>query len=277
MQHLDIERLASFDHDAPSPDEVAHLDACSLCRTERNAFSALGQRAMHLADTPAYPRAARLTNWESLSTQLRAEGLIAGGAPPATHASAEGPITRAMHAATEPVAIESWLARARPRSRGEWWRVAAAAVMLAGVSGGFGRLSASLPLPSLPFPSSPVAENTSASAERSAADIFAFGGLGTTGYTSLEDANRALARNERDFDRISLWLTANDPSAKTSDILRRRLAALDQVIAATFYARKAAPQDRVLDHYFRAAYTAREATLQQLGGALPVGRSLERF
>lgn len=277
MQHLDIERLASFDHDAPSADELAHLDACSLCRTERNAFSALSQRAMHLADTPAYPHAARLTNWESLSTKLRAEGLLVGGAPLAARASAGGPTPSAIYAEPQPVAIESWFARARPRSRGEWWRVAAAAMILAGVSGGFGRLSASLPLPSLPLTSLPVAESTSASSGRSAADIFAFGGLGTTGYTSLEDANRALARNERDFDRISMWLTANDPSAKTSDILRRRLAALDQVIAATFDARKAAPQDRVLDHYFRAAYTAREATLQQLGGALPVGRSLERF
>lgn len=272
MQHLDIERLASFDHDAPSADELAHLGACSLCRTERNAFSALSQRAMHLADTPAYPHAARLTNWESLSTQLRAEGLLAGGATTAAFVSAHRPPARVVPAETEPVAIESWFARARPRSRGEWWRVAAAAVLLAGVSGAVGRISASLPLTSLP-----VAASTPASGERTAADIFSFSGLGATGYNSLEDANRALARNERDFDRISLWLTANDPSAKTSDILRRRLAALDQVIAATYDARKAAPQDRVLDHYFRAAYTAREATLQQLGGALPVGRSLERF
>jgi hypothetical protein len=33
----------------------------------------------------------------------------------------------------------------------------------------------------------------------------------------------------------------------------------------------------VLNHYFLAAYTAREATLQALGGTLPVDKSLERY
>jgi hypothetical protein len=101
--------------------------------------------------------------------------------------------------------------------------------------------------------------------------------LGNTGYSSIDEATKALARTEREFDRISLWLTANDPSGKTSDILRRRLAALDQVVAISYAELQAAPQDRVLDHYYRSAYAAREATLQQLGGALPVGRTLERF
>ena len=38
-----------------------------------------------------------------------------------------------------------------------------------------------------------------------------------------------------------------------------------------------APQDPVLNHYFLAAYTAREATLQQLGGSLPVDRTIETY
>ena len=38
-----------------------------------------------------------------------------------------------------------------------------------------------------------------------------------------------------------------------------------------------APQDPMLNHYFLAAYTAREATLQQLGGSLPVDTTIESY
>ncbi|MEO7361418.1 MAG: hypothetical protein ABI120_13885 [Gemmatimonadaceae bacterium] len=255
MQHLETERLAAFDHDAPSVDELAHLDACATCRTERHAFSALNQRSMHLADAPVFPSAARLTNWESLSMALRAEGLM------------DGTTSVSEFVDAEPVALQSWVQRAKPRSQVEWWRAAAAIVIVALGSGALGRLSAGLPM----APSSAPTEVASAGV------LGGFGGLGNTGYSSIDEATRALARTEREFDRISLWLTANDPSGKTSDILRRRLAALDQVVAITYAELKAAPQDRVLDHYYRSAYAAREATLQQLGGALPVGRTLERF
>ena len=260
-QHLEIERLAAFDHDAPSVGELAHLAACATCRTERDAFSALNQRSMHLADTPVFPGAPRLTNWESLSVALRAEGLMAG----ATVAVRDAQI--APSAPLE-LAPQSWVERAKPRSQIEWWRAAAAMVIVALGSGTVGRMSAGLSMESSATPSAEVA---------SAGVLGTFGGLGNTGYSSIDEATKALARTEREFDRISLWLTANDPSAKTSDILRRRLAALDQVVAITYAEWKAAPQDRVLDHYYRSAYAAREATLQQLGGALPVGRTLERF
>lgn len=285
MQHLETERIAAFDHEAPSIDELAHLAACTMCRTERNAFSALSQRSMHLADAPAFPSAPRLTNWESLSKALRAEGLIVGvdasGELQSADASRTATVSRAVgeymlpasapFAASqdnEPVALESWTKRAKPRSRVEWWRAAAAMIIVAIGSGAIGRMSAGAP-------SGPAASpNTEVS---SAGVLSGFGGLGNTGYSSIDEATRALARTEREFDRISLWLTANDPSGKTSEILRRRLAALDQVVAISYAELQAAPQDRVLDHYYRSAYAAREATLQQLGGALPVGRTLERF
>jgi hypothetical protein len=38
-----------------------------------------------------------------------------------------------------------------------------------------------------------------------------------------------------------------------------------------------APQDPVLNQYYLAAYTAREATLRQLGESLPVDRVMESF
>ncbi|MEO7996882.1 MAG: hypothetical protein ABI852_05530 [Gemmatimonadaceae bacterium] len=262
MQHLETERIASFDHDAPSVDELAHLAACTTCRAERNAFSALSQRSMHLADTPMFPGAPRLTNWESLSKALRAEGLIVGGDSVDEVSTAE-----VTHTVDAPIALHSWTARAKPRSRMDWWRAAAAIVIVALGSGAIGRMSARASAGSSSADSAPV----------SASVLSGFGGLGNTGYSSIDEAKKALTRTERELDRISLWLTANDPSGKTSDILRRRLAALDQVVAVSYTEWRAAPQDRVLEHYYRTASAAREATLQQLGGALPVGRTLERF
>ena len=48
-------------------------------------------------------------------------------------------------------------------------------------------------------------------------------------------------------------------------------------MAASRAALRDAPQDPILNHYFLAAYNAREATLQALGGALPVDKTLERY
>ena len=50
MQHLEAERLAALDHDAPTFDELAHLAACSACRTERDAYAALVQMAQAACD-----------------------------------------------------------------------------------------------------------------------------------------------------------------------------------------------------------------------------------
>lgn len=263
MQHLETERLAAFDHEAPSADELAHLATCATCRTERNAFSVLNERSHHLADVVAFPDAPRLTNWDSLSKALRAEGLIVGSMPALDETEPAMPAVGAR----EPLVFEPRVQRAKPRSQVERWRAVAAMVIVALGSGVIGRMSANAPVLAAP----------NAAEVSSAGVLSGFGGLGNTGYSSIDEATRALARTEREFDRISLWLTANDPSNNASDILRRRLAALDQVVAVTYAESKAAPQDRVLEHYYRSAYAAREATLQQLGGALPVGRSLERF
>lgn len=243
MQHLESERIAAFDHDAPTAGELAHLEACATCRAERVAFSSLSKRALQLIDAPVAPEMPRLTNWESLSARLRTE--------------------RLMDVSLEPVRVNR-----TPRVRNEWWRMAAAAVMLVAGGAVWGRFS----------------ETASSIGPRSTqlpvitSDVIGAGlGIGNTGFSSMEEATRALAKIERDFNRTSLWMTANDPSANASDVLRRRLAQLDQLVAVAYAAKTAAPQDKVLEHYHRSANAARELTLQQLGKALPVGRSLERY
>lgn len=265
MQHLESERIAAFDHDAPTTGELAHLEACATCRAERVAFSTLSKRALQLVNAPVAPSTPPLTNWESLSACLRTEGLIETGA------SAE-PLALELNAglavadAEDTISIHSRRASVRPRVKNDWWRMAAAAVMLVAggtVLGRYGNTAASL------GPRSPALPNITS-------EIGGLG-LGNTGYSSMEEASKALARIERDFNRTSLWMTANDPAANASDALRRRLAQLDQVVATAYAATEAAPQDRVLKHYFQSASAARELTIQQLGSALPVGRSLERF
>ncbi|MEP6835920.1 MAG: hypothetical protein ABJB74_21200 [Gemmatimonas sp.] len=284
MQHLETERIAAFDHDEPSAEELAHLAACTVCRTERNAFSALNQRSMQMAaDAPAFSAAPRLTNWESLSTRLRAEGLIAGDAPPevtrfsdAEVASNEVRFENVMRALNKPtfvdrnenelqaVAMDSWWQRAKPRSNSEFFRAVAAVLFFAISGAGLNQ----------------IRNNRSGSAGEPTSITSASIGIpdfSNTGFTSVDQATKALVNIEREFDRASTYITANDPSATKTDILRKRLAALDRVIAATHAEWINAPQDRVLEHHYNSAYAARELTLKQLGGALPVGRSLERF
>lgn len=256
MPHLETERIAAFDHEQPSANELAHLAACIVCRTEHNAFNALNQRSMHLSDAPPPPHAPRLTDWESLSTRLRAEGLMAG-------AALTEPVSQIKE--SRPFAMESWWKRAKPRSNSELLRAVAAALIFAVTGAGINQIR-----------NDRAASPTTASGTSTASIDFGLG-MGNTGFASVDEATKALAQTERQFDRISTWITSNDPSATKSDILRKRLAALDRVIATAYEELQTAPQDRVLDHYFRSAKATRELTLKQLGGALPVGRSLERF
>ncbi|MEP6780424.1 MAG: hypothetical protein ABJC26_11085 [Gemmatimonadaceae bacterium] len=253
MLHLDPERIAAFDHDPPTVDELAHLAACKPCRAERAALIELAQMAMLAGDEPIASFAPRLTNWESLSVELRKQGLITSA-----------PSNTSEFAVT--TTTTSWLSRATPRSKSEWWRVAAAAVILVVGGAAAGRWSNST--------SSPLSDSTTVA---TAAGIGGGLGLGSSGFSSIDEANKELARVQKNFDRVSLWLAANDTTLNTPDKVRRRLAALDQMLAATHAGLQEAPQDPVLKHYYSAAYAAREATLQQLNGALPVGRTIERY
>jgi len=268
MQHLEAERIAAFDHEAPTAGELAHLEACATCRTERAAFSALSRRALLLIDAPVPSTTPRLTSWESLSARMRTEGLIVADAH-ANASNAEWAVERNIAPADDHVIpLQSRRAHVAAQGRNEWWRMAAAAVLLVAGGAVWGRFS----------------ETASSIGPRStqlpviSSDVIGSGlGIGNTGFSSMEEATKALAKIERDFNRTSLWMTANDPSANASDVLRRRLAQLDQLVAVSSAASNAAPQDRVLEHYFRSAYAARELTIQQLGKTLGVGRSLERF
>jgi hypothetical protein len=93
----------------------------------------------------------------------------------------------------------------------------------------------------------------------------------------VDEATAALFQAQRDYERASLWLASNDTTMRDPEVFRARLAALDQMMEASRVALRDAPQDPVLNHYYLAAYSAREATLQALGGALPVDKTIERY
>lgn len=260
--HLEAERLAALDHDAPTTDELAHLAGCAACRAERQAFMAL--RAMAgVAAEPAAPDAPRLTDWDRLASGLRREGLLTTPIGPV--AIDEPLVVRALDGSGAPMARRPAAPPAH-RSQPVWLRVAAALVLTAGGALA-GRLSTGASL--LPSASMAIAPSALPSATLTSA--------GDDGFASVQQASEILYRAQRDYERASLWLAANDTTAHDSDVYRARLAALDQMMAASRAALREAPQDPVLNHYFLATYTAREATLQALGGALPVDKTLERY
>ncbi len=232
MPHLELERLAALDHDAPSPEELAHLATCLACRREQEAFAQLADLAGSQATAPARLDVPRLTEWESLATALRAEGLMAAPAP------------QAMRRAGAP-----------------WWARSAAAAALLVCGAAVGRMSAGVSLgPSEPVPLSSTA---TVSAERE--------------FASVAEASAVLDRAQRDYERASFWLASNDTTVNAQSLIRARLAALEQMLTASRDGLYEAPQDPVLNQYYLSAYTAREATLRQLGAALPVDRVMESF
>jgi len=282
MQHPDSERLAAFDHEAPTPDELAHLAACASCRAQREDFVALAAAAVAYRDADA----PRLTSWDSVAPALRSEGLLKSTVditpvhtPVVVRAFDSGARVAAMRprqSDTELSSSESQPSSRVARALPSWMRAAAAiAIMAGGVLAG--RISAGAP----PIPIGALAgASDSADAWSNASMSTALRNTalgGNQSFSSVEEATVALTEAQRVYERASLWLAGNDTTTRSSDVYRARLAALDQMMVASRAALRDAPQDPMLNHYFLAAYTAREATLQQLGGSLPVDKTIESY
>lgn len=272
MQHLEQERLAALDHDAATADELAHLAACVACRMERDAFAALAVMAADVGLGSSDPEAPRLTSWDRLSAGLRTEGLIRGSVditPQATPRAALPPAVPRAVTGGAPVRASRRFAASRV------FRIAATVAAVAG-AGAIGRLSARPGLAA--FVGGAEAGASAATSNASVAQALrstSFGGA--EAFASVGEATASLMRAQQEYERASLWLAGNDTTTRSSDVYRARLAALDQMMAASRAALRDAPQDPVLNHYFLAAYNAREATLQQLSGALPVDMTIESY
>jgi hypothetical protein len=216
----------------------------------------------------------RLTDWDRLAVGLRREGLLASPEPSVVESASPTTVVlpvAAVAATTAGTAVRTAAPSVRQSASAAWLRVAAALVLTAGGAMA-GRVSVGAPA----LPLAPVA-SLSAGAGSGVAATLASAGGDMDGFGSVQQATDVLSRAQREYERASLWLAANDTTVHSSDVYRARLAALDQMMTASRAALRDAPQDPVLNHYFLAAYTAREATLQALGGTLPVDKSLERY
>jgi hypothetical protein len=201
-----------------------------------------------------------LTDWSSLSAQLRAEGLMKS--PPATSRFASN----------------------------RWMQVAAGLVLAVG-GAAIGRATASAPV--IPASTQQTASNNdqaandpqsintpvSTSQEAPAADQGQLASNGAT-FKSPDEAWDVLNRSGAEYQRASAYLSstgATQPMPTEPSQYRTRLAALDNVMQEMRGALKEAPQDPVINQYYRATVGVREATLRQLGTTLPAGARLNRY
>lgn len=185
-----------------------------------------------------------LTDWDSLSARLRAEGLI------------KDPVVQRFNA------------------RRLMQIAAGLALAIGGAAAGRASAGASL----IPGPA-PMASAESAPQEAPANTSLA--STSSLQFKSPEEAWEVLNRAGEEYQRASIYLSANNtevPMPSNPSQYRTRLAALDNVMTEIRGALKEAPQDPVINQYYLATVGAREATLRQLGTTLsPKGVSLNRF
>jgi hypothetical protein len=241
MSHLHTERLAALADQLPTAEEAEHLAACRECATERDAHRAV----LEMAGESRRSIAAPLTDWESLSTALRSEGMMSD--------EAAGPA----------------LVRQSPWS-GRMLRVAAAILLVAG--GAFiGRYTASAE-------SLAVADNAGTGSGVPSAEML------LPEYTSPEEARLALARYETAYLHAASFLDAQAENVQAPgegghdpDTYRTRLAALDRVGTTMREALSESPLDPLINSYYMTAMSQRAATMRQLNRALPAEARLVGF
>jgi hypothetical protein len=251
MSHLSTERLAALGDEEPTAAEAAHLAACAECARERAAYRSLVAMAHAERDAIGLP----LTRWESIASALENEQLVGPPSPSgaATVTPTRGRTIRFLRA---PV------------------RAAAGFLLLAG-GAMVGRVSAGAsPLPigsSRPDAvSQRVADgNTGVSRERDSVT-----------FASVEEARAAQLRSESMYQQAAAFLADHDSIAASDyspEMVKSRLAALDQMISTTRAAMREAPHDPVINGYYLTTVGQREVALRQLNTALPASLRSNSF
>ena len=182
-----------------------------------------------------------LTNWESLSAQLREEGIIRDGVVAGGSAN-------------------------------QWFLRAAAALLLLAGGAVAGRMT-------IPEKSQSLATTQDAAPSQTTASFASQTSDSVPAFTSEEQAWAVLNRAGADYQAASAYLAtreANTPVDSTK-VYQARLAALDGMTSASQKALYQAPHDPVINQYYLAAQGAREATLRQLSTSLPSGVKLVKW
>ena len=243
MSHLSTDRLAAFADETPTPDEATHLAGCWDCRAEVAAYRRLARLAA-MAPVHSEP----LTAWSQLAPPLRAEGIIVDAQRMCSPSSGGATVTPLMKADRKP-SLNVWV-----------MRLAAGLALLVG-GGLVGRATA------------PAGAARNAGYEMAASALPQYG--------SPDEAVRALNVAQQQYQSAAAFLASRDTLSRfvgmNQDSYEARLAALDDIAATTRAALYRAPQDPLLNQYYLTTLGAREATLREIGAALPESRRLGRY
>lgn len=258
MLHLTADRLAALADEQPNEIEAAHLAACPRCCGERQAQL----RLRELARADARRLTTPLTTWEGIEAALRDPA--AGNRTPDFGRGSHAPLARPA------AGLSSSNSRLFRLARGA---LAACALLASGVAAG--RYSAG---------ASPLGVGARALGDTARAVITVTTDAVRDSLPALRSTAEAigvLTRAEREYQHAATFLAAHDPAVQPAEespaVYQARLAALDEMVAATRTALHEAPLDPVINRYYLAALGAREAAVQELGTALPPGQSVSRF
>lgn len=242
--HIERVRIAAFDEQPFSDMELTHLATCEYCSAELEAMRALVSMAAAEREGSMSREMPRLLGWDAIAKGLQSDS------------ASETP----------------------QRAAGKWLRFAATVLLFSGGAlagrisgGGLDSLIASGERPSTGAVLSSNHDTVTGNSHETA--VAAVGAE----FNSVDQATAALVRAQAEYEQAVVWLAANDSTDRGPDVYRNRLAALDQMMAASRAALRSSPADPVLNHYFLTAWAAREATLQALGNSLPVDKTIERY
>jgi len=211
---------------------------------------------------------APLTEWRSLALSLRDEGLLRAQGD-ARAGQAYGAYGGAYAGQAPP--------RVTPRERVGWlgttarWtmRIAASAALVAvGIIAGRGMTIGHDVVHTIQMA---IADSTDAGTHVR---------VNGTPFHSADEARSALVASETEYQKAAAYLAATDTSARTNaspEVLRDRLAALNEMSATALKALRDAPDDPLLNQYYLSTLSAQEATLQRLSRALPADARVIRF
>jgi hypothetical protein len=257
MSHLSTERLAALGDEEPTAPEAAHLAACTACARERAAYRTLVAMAHHEREAIGIP----LTRWESIAGVLANEHVIAASTPGNIVHSRAG--TR-----TAPARTARFLRMPM--------RAAAGFLLLAG-----GAIAGRVSAGASPLPFAGV---TSAASSSSAADAGSAAVLArvpdSVSFASVDDARVTQLRSASLYQKAAAFLAQHDTTGADDynpEVVKSRLAALDQMISTTREAMRQAPHDPVINGYYLTTVGQREATLRQLNTVLPASLRSNSF
>ncbi|MFL5620702.1 MAG: hypothetical protein ACJ79A_20165 [Gemmatimonadaceae bacterium] len=255
MSHLSTERLAALGDEEPASAEAAHLAACADCARERSAYRTLVAMAHAERDAIGIP----LTRWDSIAGALANEQLTA----------APGLMAR------EDAAVGARRARTVRYLRTP---VRAAAGFLLLVGGAVvGRISANYPLS---IGTSGSSADTQPLADGNVRGVSGARGRDSVTFASIEDARATQLRLEAMYQQAAAYLAEHDTTGATDynpEMVKSRLAALDQMISTTRAAMREAPHDPVINGYYLTTVGQREVALRQLNTALPASLRSNSF